>query len=95
MGKTAVQYDAEKYPNFKEFLWYEEHEAELLRRYLGRYLAIKDGSVLGDYGSRKLARQHTIAQHKPGSFIIHLCVEKDPSRMPRLHGHKLIAVDEK
>ena len=45
MENTIVQYNAEKYPNFKEFLWYEQHETELLRHYLGRYLVIKDGKA--------------------------------------------------
>ena len=95
MENTVVQYNADKYPNFKEFLWYEQHEAELLRRYLGRYLVIKDEKVLGDFSSRKIARQHTVPNHTPGTFIIHLCAEKDPKRMPRIRGHKLITVDGK
>ena len=95
MENTVVQYNAEKYPNFKEFLWYEQHEEELLRRYLGRYLVIKDENVLGDFSSRKIARQQTVPNHAPGTFIIHLCAEKDPNRIPRIRGHKLITVDGK
>lgn len=93
MENTVIQYNAEKYPNFKEFLWYEQHEAELLRRYLGRYLVIKDEQVIGDFSSRKIARQHTVPNHKPGTFIIHLCAKKNPSKMPRIRGHKLVIVD--
>ena len=95
MENTVIQYNAEKYPNFKEFLWYEQHEEELLRRYLGRYLVIKDGNVLGDFSSRKIARQQTVPNHAPGTFIIHLCAKKDPNRIPRIRGHKLITVDGK
>ena len=29
MAEAQVQYDMVKYPNFKEYLWFEEHEAEL------------------------------------------------------------------
>ena len=95
MEKTAVQYNAEKYPNFKEFLWYKEHEAELMKRYYGRYIVIKDGQVIGDYGSWGLARQETVKQHKPGTYIIHHCIERDPKWAPRLIGHRLVTVNEK
>ncbi len=85
MEKQPVQYDDAKFPNYKEYLWYEEHEDELLQRYYGRYLVIKDGKIIGDYGMRKLARQETLKHHKPGTFLIHQCVKKEPLRMsPRL-----------
>ena len=90
MEAAKVQYDAVKYPNFKEYLWFEAHEAELLRNYFGRYIIIKDEQVIGDYGSRKLARQQTLKHHKPGTFIIHLCAEKDMRRAPRLNRRQLI-----
>jgi hypothetical protein len=95
MTEARVQYDAVKYPNFKEYLWFEDHEAELLRRYFGRYIVIKDEQVIGDYDSRKLARQQTLKHHKPGTFIIHLCAEEDPRRVPRLSGRQLVTVDAK
>ena len=95
MEKETIQYDAEKYPNFKEYLWFEEHEEELMRRYYGRYLVIKDGQVIGDYGTRKLARQETVKNHQPGTFIIHQCVKKEPIKMPGLIGRKIVTVDGK
>jgi hypothetical protein len=94
MENTTVQYNAEKYPNFKEYLWYEAHEEELINRYFGRYIIIKEGQVIGDYGSRKLARQQAVKLHKPGTFIIHHCIEPDPRRAPRLIGHRLVTVNE-
>jgi hypothetical protein len=55
MENTAVKYDAEKYPNFKEYLWYKQHEAELLERFPSRYVVIKDEKVIADFESRSLA----------------------------------------
>lgn len=95
MTEAKTQYDAIKYRNFKEYLWFEAHEEELLRRYFGRYIVIKGEEVIGDYGSRKLARQQTLKHHRPGTFIIHLCAEKDQRRAPRLNGRQLISVDAK
>ncbi len=95
MMSDIQQYDTEKYPNFKEYLWYKEHEADLIRRYHGRYIVIKDAQVVGDFGSRRLARQQALAQYKPGTFIIHLCAEKEPRRFPRLYGHRIVTIYEK
>jgi hypothetical protein len=93
MEKAVTSPNKNRYPNFKEFLWFESNEQELLRRYFGRYIVIKDEQVIGDYGSRKVARHETLKQHKPGTFIIHLCEEKDPRRTPRLIGHQFISVN--
>ncbi len=95
MEKQQVEYDAEKYPNFKEYLWFKEHEEELMQRFYGRYIVIKEEEVIGDYGSWRLARQQTVKDHKPGTFIIQYCMERDPRWAPRLIGHKLITVDGK
>jgi hypothetical protein len=93
MAETTVSYDAGKYPNFKEFLWFEAYEQELLRQYSGRHIVIKDEQVIGDYGSRKLARQQTLKNHKPGTFIIHFCAENEPRRVPKLIDCQLISVN--
>lgn len=95
MTEATISYNSAKYPNFKEYLWFEAHEEASLQQHLGRYIVIKGEQVIGDYGTRKHARQETLKKHEAGSFIIHFCVEKDPRRVPRLRGRKLISVDEK
>ena len=88
---TAFQ----KYPNFKEYLWFKKHEPVLMQRYFGRYVVVKDEKIIGDYGSRKLARQQTIQNHKPGTFIIHLCTTADTRRVPRVRGRQIVVIDGK
>ncbi len=85
MEKATVQYDVAKYPNFKEYFWFKAHEEELLLRYFGRYLLIKDEKVVGDYDTRRLASIEAHKHFKPGTYIIHQCVKKEPLRFsPRL-----------
>lgn len=79
--------------NYKEFLWYKKHESELLERYFGRYLVIKNEAVVADYGTKTLAWQETIKTHKPGTFIIHHCVPIDPRKLPRLVNRQFVTVD--
>ena len=81
-----AQYDAAKYPNFREYLWYKANEVELLAKYHGRYVVVKNEQVLGDFESRKAARLHTLKSHKAGTFIIHHCVEEKNALAPRLYG---------
>jgi hypothetical protein len=94
MENTNISYDAEKFPNFKEYLWYKAHETELLQRFYGRFLAIKDGEVIGDYSSRSFAREQTCLNHEFGTFIIQHCVENVVRRMPRLHNFQIVTVNE-
>ncbi|MCC7246804.1 MAG: hypothetical protein IT269_14055 [Saprospiraceae bacterium] len=95
MTEATIRYNAVKYPNFKEYLWYEANEKELLKQYQGRYIVIKNEQVIGDYESRKQARQETLKNHESGSFIIHLCSIGDPRRAPRISGRQIVVVDTK
>ncbi len=83
----------EEYPNYKEFLWYQAHEKELLRQYYGRNIVIKDGQVIGEYSSKGLARRMTLKQgHEPGSFIIHHCVPAAQQKKFHLANHQLVTI---
>ncbi len=92
MEKQQIQYDAARFPNFKEYLWFKQQEKELMQRYYGRYIVIKEEKVIGDYGTWRLAVQQTIRHHKPGTFVIQHCLEKDPRWAPRLQGRQIVTV---
>ncbi len=81
MPTQQIQYDAAKHPNFKEFLWFKEHEAELLARHGGQYLLIKDGQVVGVFETRREAVREAFQRFEPGTFIVHHCIKKEPIKM--------------
>lgn len=83
----------QKYPTFKEYLWYEAHEAEIIQRYFGRFVVVAGNEVVGDYGSLALALQETLKQRKPGDFIIQHALPANPKRSPRLGNHQLVTID--
>ena len=56
-----------------EFKYYLDHQHELIAKYAGRYLVIKNQKVIGDYGSRIEAYRETKKTHALGTFIIQLC----------------------
>ncbi|MFN0034588.1 MAG: hypothetical protein ACKVUS_05940 [Saprospiraceae bacterium] len=80
--------------NFKEILWYKAHEAELLKRYAGRYLVISNEQVVGDYGTKLSAWQACLETMRPGSFIIHHCALPEFRRMPMLANRKFATIHE-
>jgi hypothetical protein len=54
----------------REFDYYLEHQDELVERYDGRVIVIKDGEVLGDYDSHIDAVTETKKTHEMGTFLV-------------------------
>jgi hypothetical protein len=52
------------------FDYYLAHQDEMVQKYNGRVVAIKDRRVLGDYSDRTTAIQQTAKTEKLGSFIV-------------------------
>lgn len=57
----------------KEFDYYLEHQDELLKKFNGRFIVIKDNNVIGDYSSQLEAFNETKKVHKLGTFLIQFC----------------------
>jgi hypothetical protein len=58
----------------KEFKYYLDHQEELVKKYSGRYLVIKNEKVIGDYNNESEAYLESIKNNKPGTFLIQLCL---------------------
>ena len=54
----------------EEFEFYRTHQDEMVEQYDGRVVAIKDGSVLGDYDSYLEALGETAKHHEEGTFLL-------------------------
>lgn len=57
-------------PLQKEFDFYIAHQAELVEKYRGKFLVIKDGQVIGDYDDQATAVLHTQKTHPLGTFLV-------------------------
>ena len=53
-----------------EFDYYLAHQDELVEKYNGRVIVIKDGKVLGDYESQIEAVMETKRTHEMGTFLV-------------------------
>jgi hypothetical protein len=61
------------YDGMNDFHWYLDHQEELVKRYNGRVLAIRNCEVIGDYSNEDEALGETLKRLKMGQFIIQFC----------------------
>ena len=54
----------------KEFQFYLNNQEELVEKYRGKYIVIKDGKVLGSYDTEKDAILNTEKEHELGTFLV-------------------------
>ena len=57
----------------KEFQYYLEHQDELVKKYNGKFIVIKDGKVLGAFASALEAVEKTAEQNELGTFLVQKC----------------------
>lgn len=57
----------------KEFEFYLENQAELAKKFDGKYIVIKNQEVIGVFESEIEAIDKTSANHKLGTFLVQKC----------------------
>jgi hypothetical protein len=60
-------------PLKKEFRYYLDHQAELVKRYNGKFIVIKGQEVIGAYDSEIEAVEKTSETHELGTFLVQKC----------------------
>ncbi len=71
----------------KEFNYYLEHQKELVKRYNGKFIVIKNGSIIGVYNSHEDAYSETIKTQELGTFLIQLCSPGEESYTFTFHSN--------
>jgi hypothetical protein len=56
-----------------EFKYYLENQKELVKKYNGKFIVIKDLEVIGAYDSELEAVQKTSEQYELGTFLVQKC----------------------
>lgn len=54
----------------KEFKYYLDHQAEMVEKYNGKYVVIKEGQVIGAYNTDLQAVTETQKSHRLGTFLV-------------------------
>ena len=58
----------------KEYKYFNDNKIELLEKYYGKFIVIKDCKVIGSYSSLEKAIVVTTIDHKIGTFLIQECL---------------------
>jgi hypothetical protein len=57
----------------KEFQYYLDHQDELVKKYNGKFIVIKDCSVIGIYNDELEAIGETQKKYELGTFLVQKC----------------------
>ena len=74
----------------KEFNYYLEHQEELVKKYNGKFLVIKECNVIGAYDSELEAVEKTTKEHDLGTFLVQKCEAGDESYTQTYHSRVVI-----
>jgi len=69
----------------KEFKYYLDNQDKLVNRFEGKYIVIKDQTVIGTYDNEMDAYNETIKEHKLGTFLIQHCLPGEESHTATFH----------
>jgi hypothetical protein len=58
----------------KEFRYFLDNQAELVAKYNGKFLVIKNEKVIGVYDTKQQAYDTATAQNELGTFLIQQCL---------------------
>ena len=69
----------------KEFHYYLQNKDDLIKKYEGKYLLIKEEEVIGSYESEIEAYTEAQKQFELGTFLIQPCVRGEDSEQQTFH----------
>jgi hypothetical protein len=78
-------------PLEQEFQYYLQHQAELVAKYNGKFIVIKNQTVLNAYASELEALTETQKQHELGTFLIQKCEPGEASYTQTYHSRVVFA----
>ena len=75
----------------KEFQYYIDHQGELVEKYRGKVIVIKDENVIGVYDSDMEAIEKTSEKYEIGTFLVQKCEAGSNSYTQTFHSRVVLA----
>ena len=72
-------------PLKREFDYYLSHQDEMVDKYDGKFIVIKDQTVLGAYDDEIAALTETKGQHKLGTFLVQMASKGNTAYSQTFH----------
>ena len=69
----------------KEFKYYLDNQDELVKKYEGKFVVIKDCKVIGEYDDELQAIEETQKEHELGTFLVQKCEPGSESYTQTFH----------
>jgi hypothetical protein len=73
-----------------EFKYYLAHQAELVEKYNGKFIVLKNEQVIGSYDSNREAYSETVKKETLGTFLIQHCTPGSESYSQTFHSQVII-----
>lgn len=74
-----------------EFKYYIENQTELVKKYNGEFIVIKNQQVIGHYTTSEQALNETQKKYELGTFLIQLCEPGEESYTQHFHSRVIFA----
>lgn len=75
----------------KEFKYYLSHKEDLLKEYPGKFIVVKDESVVGAFDSEIDAYTFGTGKFELGTFLIQQCLPNDENYIQTFHSRVIFA----
>ena len=75
----------------EEFLYYLDHQDELVEKYDGKVIVLVNHAVVATYPNVEDAYFASIKKYKPGTFLIQLCTPGPGAYTVRAHSRYLLS----
>ena len=74
----------------KEFNYYLKHQVDLVAKYSGKFIVLKDEKVIGAYSSHSQAYNTSAKKEKLGTFLIQHCLPGKEGYTQTFHSQVII-----
>jgi len=78
-------------PLQQEFKFYIEHQDEMVKKYDGKFIVIKDGLVLGAFDDELTAVTETRKAHELGTFLVQRVSPGDAAYSQTFHSRVIFS----
>ena len=75
----------------EEFKYYLDHQKELVEKYNGKFVVIKNHEVIGAFDSEIEAIDKTSKEHELGTFLVQKCEPGTESYTQTYHSRAIFA----
>lgn len=75
----------------REFKFYQSHQKDLVEKYNGKFLVIKDLKVVADFRSFEEALEYSQKEFELGTFLIQECLPGEDNYTQTFHTRAIFA----